>query len=77
MLAITTKDSKGNFFFLITNTSNQPNPGTTIDLSALIAGGKGMVWQFDAQHNDQGVGNTTMKQGQMTLSIPAIGAFLV
>lgn len=77
LLAITTRGSNGNLFFLITSLTGQQNNHLTVDCSALLSSGRGTIWQFDARHNDQVTGNTIVKNGLMTLSMPAAGAALV
>ena len=77
LFAITTKDAKDGSFFLVTNQDSQKVDIITVDLSALITQGKGTIWQFDAQHSDQVVGSTMINNGQMTLTVPAMGALLV
>lgn len=77
VLTITTRDAHGNLFFLLTNRASQPFASMTVDLSALTSTGNETIWQFDARHNDQVVGTTTVKNGRMTLAVPAEGALLV
>jgi hypothetical protein len=77
LLAITTKDANGSIYFLVTNQNSQKNYKANVDLSALITQGKGTIWQFDADHSDQIVGDAMISNGQMTLTVPAMGGLLV
>ncbi len=47
------------------------------DLSALTLSGAGTIWQFDAGHMDTIVGHPTLKNGHVTLTIPANSALLI
>ncbi len=77
LLAITTKQAEDGTFFLVTNQDSRKENTITVDLSALITQGTGIIWQFDAHHSDQVVGSATINKGQMTLTVPAMGALLV
>jgi hypothetical protein len=77
LLAITTKQANNGTFFLVTNKDTQKSDPITVDLSALITQGKGTIWQFDANHSDEIVGSAKMSNGQMKLTVPAMGALLV
>ena len=75
--AITTRSTNGHLSLLITNANSKTNQRLTADLSALLRQGSGTIRQFDAQHQDQVVGNTSVQNGQMTLTVPAQSALLV
>ncbi|HEX3643529.1 MAG TPA: hypothetical protein VHV10_19760, partial [Ktedonobacteraceae bacterium] len=77
LLAMTTRDAKGGVSFLVTNQDRQKNYRVTVDLSALISGEKGTIWQFDTQYYDQVVGSAVANKGRVTLTLPANGALLV
>jgi hypothetical protein len=77
LLAITTKQANEGTFFLVTNQDRWREDVITVDLSALVTQGRGTVWRFDAQHLDQVVSDTTINNGQMRLTVPAMGAVLV
>ena len=75
--AITTRSTNGHLSLLITNTNSKANQPLIADLSALLRQGSGTISQFDAQHQDQVVGTTSVQNGQMTLTVPAQSALLV
>jgi len=77
LLAITTRDAKGSVYFLVTNQDSQKNYRVNVNLSALMPGGKGTIWQFDTHYHDQVVGSAVANKGQMTLTLPADSALLV
>lgn len=77
LFAIATKDAQGTTYFLVTNQGEKESIRMHVNLSALLSGEKGTIWQFDAQHKDEIIGNTIANQGQVTLTVPAMGALLV
>lgn len=76
VLAITTKDSAGHYWVLLTNTSKSAIT-TTINLSALLSSGTGTMWVFDGTHNDVVVGNPILAGGQVTVTLTGTSASLV
>jgi hypothetical protein len=74
--AITTKDSSGHVYVLLTNTSHGAIT-TTIDLSALLTSGTGTMWEFDSSHNDVVVGNPTLANGMVTVTLDAVSGNLI
>ena len=76
LLAITTKDSFGHYWVLVTNTSSSETTAS-LDLSALVTSGQGTMWQFDSSHNDVVVGSPTLDNGKLTFSLSANAAYLL
>jgi hypothetical protein len=77
VLAITTKDADGTMYLLVTNSSRETSYNVDADISALITSGTGIMWQFDATHNDVIVGNPTLSKGHVTFTIPGTAAILI
>jgi hypothetical protein len=76
LMAITTKDSAGHVYLLVTNASNTAYP-VDANLSALITAGTGSMYQFDATHNDTVVGSPALSNGHVTFSLPGNSAVLI
>lgn len=76
LLPITTKDSSGRVYLLVTNGS-KTQYAVTADLSALLASGTGTMWQYDATRLDSVVGNPVLSNGRVTFSVPGNSAILV
>ncbi len=74
--AITTKDSAGHYWVLLTNTSKTAST-TTINLSALLSSGTGTMWVFDGTHNDVIVGNPILAGGNVTVTLSGTSANLI
>jgi hypothetical protein len=76
LLAITTKDSAGHIYLLVTNSSKT---SYTVDanLSALITSGTGTMWQYDATHLDVVVGSPVLSNGHVSFNIPSTSAILI
>jgi len=77
LLAITTKDAKGNIYLLITNQDNNNAYTVNADLSRLLTSGHGTIWQFDAAIWDAIAGHSVLENGKVQLKVPASGALLV
>jgi hypothetical protein len=77
VLAITTKDTEGTMYLLVTNSSGETSYNVHADLSALITNSTGTMWQFDATHNDVIVGHPTLSNGHVTFTIPGTAAILI
>jgi hypothetical protein len=77
LLAITTRERDGSFSLLVTNQNTQKNKRVDVDLSALITSGKGQLWQFDASHRDQNMGNITLGEGHALVTVSPQGALLL
>jgi len=77
LLAITTRDTAGNTYLLVTNQDNATWYGVDADLSSLMTSGSGKVWQFDAGHMDTVIGSSMLKNGHVTFTIPANSAILL
>jgi len=76
LLAITTQDTSGNIYVLVTNSSSTLYT-VTANLSALLTSGSGTMWQYDATHNDIVVGNPVLSNGNATFDVPGTAAVLV
>jgi len=77
LLAITTRDAGGALSLLVTNGARKTSHTVKADLSALLMNGTGTMWQFDATHNDDVVGQVMLSNGSVTLTIPAMAAILI
>ena len=77
LLAITTRDAGGALSLLVTNSARTTSHTVKADLSALLMNGTGTMWQFDATHNDDVVGQAMLSNGSVTLTIPAMAAILI
>ncbi len=77
LLAITTKDTSGNLYLLMTNQNSKANYSVTANLSSLLLNSTGTVWQFDTAHMDTVTGKQSVQNGQATFTIPASGALLI
>jgi len=75
--AITTKDSAGHVYLLVTNSSVKTAYTVDADLSALISSGTGTMWQFDSTHMDVVVGSPALSNGHVTLTVPGTSAVLL
>jgi hypothetical protein len=75
--AITTKDTAGNIYLLVTNQDSSSWYDVDADLSSLTSTGSGTMWQFDAGHMDTIVGHPTLKNGHLRFTIPADSALLM
>lgn len=73
LLAITTKDTTGKVYLLISNTSSSAI-AVDADLSALVSNGTGTLRQWDATHNDVVMGNPVLNAGVVSLTVPGSGA---
>jgi hypothetical protein len=76
LMAMTTKDSSGHVYLLVTN-SSRGSISTNADLSALISSGTGTMWQFDSSHMDVIVGNPVLNNGHAVFTVPGTGAVLL
>ncbi len=76
VLALTTRDSHGAVYLLMTN--QDPHQAQTVDadLSQLLTNAPGTLWQFDASTLDTIIGHPLLKDGHCTFTIPASGALL-
>jgi len=77
LLAITTKDTNGKIYLLVTNSNGRTSYTVDADLSALITSGTGTQWQFDATHMNVVVGNPVLSSGHVTFTIPGTAALLI
>jgi hypothetical protein len=77
LLAITTEDTAGRLYLLVTNSARRTSYSVTADLSALIMSGQGTMRQFDAMHDDVIVATPTLNNGQVTFTIPGTAAILI
>ena len=75
-MAITTRDSSGHVYLLVTN-SSRGSISTNADLSALISSGTGTMWQFDSSHMDVIIGNPVLNNGHVVFTVPGTGAVLL
>ena len=75
--AITTKDSAGHVYLLVTNSSVKTAYTVDADLSALISSGTGTMWQFDSTHMDVAVGSPALSNGHVTFTVPGTSAVLL
>jgi len=76
LLAITTRDTSGQIYLLITNGSERAY-NVDANLSALITSGTGTMWQYDATHLDVIVGNPMLNNGHVSFTIPGASAILI
>jgi hypothetical protein len=76
LLAITTRDSSGHIYLLVTNGSRT---SYTVDanLSALLTSGTGTMWQYDDTHLDVVVGSPALSSGHVSFTIPGTSAILI
>ncbi len=76
LLAITTRDTSGNIYLLVTNGSRT---SYTIDanLSALATSGSGTLWEFSAANRDVVVGNPALTNGHATINVPGTSVVLL
>jgi hypothetical protein len=76
LIAITTKDTSGNVYLLVTNSSSTIYT-ITANLSALLTNSTGTMWQYDATHNDVVVGSPALSNGSVTFDIPGTAVVLI
>ncbi len=76
LLAITTKDTSGHYWVLMSNASSS-SISATLNVSSLLSSGTGTMWQFDSSHNDVVAGSPVLQSGQMSITLPANGAILI
>jgi len=76
LLAITTKDTAGKIYLLVTNSSSNTPITVDANLSALKTTGTGTEYQYDATHNDVVVGSPSLTNGHVTFTIPGTAAML-
>ena len=76
LLAITTKDTAGAIYLLVTNDGAG---ALTVDanLSALKTTGVGTQWEFSSAHLDTIVGTPSLVGGHVTFTIPGNGIVLL
>jgi hypothetical protein len=77
LLAITTRDTGGNIYLLVTNSAANTSYTVDANLSALITSGTGTMWQYDASHLDVIVGSPVLNNGHVTFNIPGTSAILI
>ena len=77
LLAITTEDANKNVYLLVTNQNSSVPYTVDANLAALLNQASGVMWQFDKTHQDAIVGKPSLRNGNVTLTIPASGAVLV
>ena len=77
LLAITTQDANKNVYLLVTNQDSSVPYTVDANLAALLKQASGVMWQFDTIHHDEIVGKPVLRNGNVTLTIPASGAILV
>ncbi len=77
LLAITTNDTQGNIYLLVTNSNDTQAAAVNADLSALRNGGHGTIWQFDTDHRDQITSRFAFDSGHLTFTVPPTGALLL
>jgi len=77
LLAITTRDTGGHIYLLVTNSAASTSYTVDANLSALITSGTGTMWQFDSTHLDVIVGNPVLNNGHVTFTIPGTSAILI
>jgi hypothetical protein len=75
--AMTTRDKAGNTYLLATNQDNTTWYDVDADLSSLMTGSTGKLWEFDAEHMDTPVGSSKLNNGHVSFTIPANGAILI
>ena len=75
--AITTKDSAGHVYLLVTNSSVKTAYTVDADLSALISSGTGTMWQFDSTHMDVVVGSPQLSNGHVAFTVLGTSAVLL
>ncbi|GCE12642.1 hypothetical protein [Tengunoibacter tsumagoiensis] len=75
--AITTKDTQGHIFVLLTNQSPSQSYSVTIDLSQLCTQAPGTLWQFSAHALDTIIGHPKLQNGIVHLQLPAQSASLL
>jgi hypothetical protein len=77
LLAITTQDANKNVYLLVSNQNSSVPYKVDANLAALLNQASGVMWQFDKTHQDVIVGKPLLRNGNVTLTIPASGAVLV
>ncbi len=77
LIAITTVDKHQNIYLLVTNQDSKNTYKAHINLSTMISNATGIMWQFDSSHLDTVIGKPSIKNGNVSLVIPASGAILV
>jgi hypothetical protein len=77
LLAITTTDSLGSVYLLVTNSANKTSYTVDANLSALRTSGTGAMWQYDQSHADVVVGNPVLANGHVTFTVPGAAAVLI
>jgi hypothetical protein len=77
LLAITTKDSQGSVYLLVTNSAAKTSYTIDANLSALLTSGTGTMWQYNASHQDVIVGNPALSSGHVSFMIPGTAAVLM
>ena len=76
LMAITTRDTSGNYYLLVTN-SSKTTYNLDANLSALVSSGSGTLWQFNASNLDVVVANPTVTAGHVTFTVPSTSAMLL
>jgi hypothetical protein len=76
LLAITTKDTAGAVYLLVTNSAASTSYTVDANLSALKMTGTGTMYQYDATHLNTVVGNPVLSNGHVTFTIPGTAAVL-
>ena len=77
LLAITTRDSLGKVYLLVTNSAAKTSYTVDANLSALLTSGTGTMWQYDQSHPDVVVGSPVLSNGHVTFTIPGNAAILI
>jgi len=77
LLAITTKDSLGSVYLLVTNSAAKTSYTVDANLSALLTSGTGTMSQYDNSHLDVVVGNPVLSNGHVIFTIPGTAAVLI
>lgn len=77
LMAITTRDTSGNYYLLVTNASASAVYTVDANLSALATSGTGTRWEFSVANRDVVVGTPSLSGGHVTFDIPGSAAVLV
>ncbi len=76
--AITTQDSSGNLYLLVTNSNANNTYTVTANLSGVLTNaGSSTLYQYDSAHNDTSTSGPAVSNGITTLTVPATGVVLL
>jgi len=76
LLALTTRDTGGNVYLLVTNKSTSAY-SVDANLSALMTNATGTQWEYSSANQDVIIGNPTLSAGHVMFTLPATAGVLI